>query len=442
VETVFIGLGTNLGNRLANLREAVDRLERRGHYSVVSISPVYETAPWGITDQPDFLNLCIEARTDLPPVAAMQELLQVEEAMGRTRGERWGPRLIDLDLVFYGETVLDVEGLTVPHPRIPERAFLLAPLSDLAPEFVHPSLGQKVAELYAQIREPDVARLPLPLFWGRRTFVMGILNVTPDSFSGDGVLGQERWVEAAAQQAAAFAADGADYIDVGAESTRPGSTPIEPEEEKARLLPVIAAVRKAVRLPISVDTYRSSVAAAALDAGADIVNDVWGLRMDPDMAGLVADKGCPIVIMHNRSQPKDVMQEEQLGGRYVGVEYDDLLTDIAAELRIQINVALDAGIMPEQIIIDPGIGFGKTVAQNLELIDRLGELRALGFPLLVGPSRKSFIGYTLGLPVDERMEGTGATVAIAIDRGADIVRVHDVKPLLRVARMTDHIVRK
>ena len=278
--------------------------------------------------------------------------------------------------------------------------------------------------------------------WGRRTYVMGILNVTPDSFSGDGVLAGGDSVARAVAQVRAFAAAGADIIDIGGESTRPGSTPVELEEELARVLPVITAVRAAVDVTISVDTYRAAVAAAALDAGAAWVNDVWGLRMDPELAGLIARRGCPVVLMHNRSRPKDVAQAERLGGRYVGVEYADLLADVRRELQASIDLALAAGVRPEQIIIDPGIGFGKTVAQNLELIDRLDAFKALGYPLLLGPSRKSFIGYTLDLPPEERVEGTAAAVAVGIARGADIIRVHDVQAMARVARMTDAIVRR
>ena len=247
-------------------------------------------------------------------------------------------------------------------------------------------------------------------------------------------------MQAAVSQALQFAADGADILDIGAESTRPGSAPISPEEEMARLIPVITAVRAAVDLPISVDTYRADVAEAALNAGADWVNDVWGLRMDANMAGLIARAGCPIVLMHNRSKPKEVAQEATLGGRYVGAKYDDLLADVQRELEESIAIALAAGVKKEQIILDPGIGFGKTVTQNLQLLNQLPQIKAMGYPILLGTSRKSFIGYTLDLPPDERVEGTAATVAIGIERGADIIRVHDVKAMARVARMTDAIV--
>ncbi len=276
-------------------------------------------------------------------------------------------------------------------------------------------------------------------YWGSRTYVMGILNITPDSFSGDGLYSQEQVVAAAVQQARRFVAAGVDVLDVGGESTRPGSQPVSAEDELARVIPVIQALAAEFDTPISIDTYKASTAAAALDAGAALVNDVWGLRADPALAPLITARRVPVVLMHNRSQPANAEVRERLGGRYVGVEYNELLGDIRNELLESISIAHAAGIADEQIILDPGIGFGKTVEQNLELLNRGGELRDLGYPLLVGPSRKSFIGYTLDLPPDQRMEGTAAAVAVSILRGADIVRVHDVEPIVRVARMTDAI---
>lgn len=284
----------------------------------------------------------------------------------------------------------------------------------------------------------------IPYEWGKRTFVMGIVNVTPDSFSGDGVLAQsaEAFVEQAVAHGVQLAAEGADILDIGGESTRPGSQPTPADEEHRRVIPVIERLRRQVTVPLSVDTYKADVARAALDAGADIVNDVWGLRMDPEMKRLVAARGAPIIIMHNRSKPKDLDQSERLGGRYVGVEYADLLGDIIRELREQVEIGLDAGIRPEQIIIDPGIGFGKTLEHNLAILERLEEFRGLGRPIVLGTSRKKFIGAVLDIPVpEERVDGTAATVALGIERGASVVRVHDVKRMAQVARMTDAIVR-
>lgn len=289
---------------------------------------------------------------------------------------------------------------------------------------------------------PTLTIGPVTFNWGRQTYIMGILNVTPDSFSGDGLLREADWVAAAMKEAEAQITGGAHVLDVGGESTRPGSVPTPAEEELRRVLPVIRELTKSVNVPISIDTYKAAVARQALDAGATLINDVWGLRMDSEMGRVAAESGAAVVIMHNRSHPKDAVQEAQLGGRYIGVEYEELLGDIIRELNESVDLALAAGVKPEKIIIDPGIGFGKTVEQNLELVNRLGELKTLGYPILVGPSRKSFVGYTLNLPPDQRAEGTAAAVALAIDRGADIVRVHDVAAMNRVVKIADAIVRQ
>jgi dihydropteroate synthase len=254
--------------------------------------------------------------------------------------------------------------------------------------------------------------------------VVGIVNVTPDSFSGDGVTDVGRAVD----QAQAMVRDGADLVDVGGESTRPetwSGPGLPAEEEKRRVLPVIAGLRQALDVPISIDTYKAEVAAAAIGAGADLVNDVWGLRRDPEMGATVAAAVVPLIVMHNQH----------------GTEYHDLIADIRASLEESVGLAVRAGVAEDRIICDPGIGFGKTREQNLEIVRRLVEFRSLGRPILIGPSRKSFIGKTLDLPVDERLEGTAAAVALSIAGGADIVRVHDVRAMVRVARMADAIVR-
>lgn len=273
------------------------------------------------------------------------------------------------------------------------------------------------------------------LHWGAKTSVMGILNVTPDSFSGDGV----RDSGAAVAQAERYVREGADMIDIGGESTRPGASFVREEEEIARVVPVITALAQRLPVPISVDTSRAAVAAAAIAAGATMVNDVWGLRRDPALAAVVARTGVALVVMHNRVALPTM---DALGGHYDTVMYGDLMAEIRAGLEESVARAEAAGIPRSQIVIDPGIGFGKTATQSLTVMRRLPELAALGLPMLVGTSRKSFIGLTLGLPVAERLEGTAATVALAIAGGADIVRVHDVRFMTRVARMTDAIVRE
>ena len=260
------------------------------------------------------------------------------------------------------------------------------------------------------------------LDWGVKTYVMAIVNATPDSFSGDGVAGNP---EAALAAAIAAVEAGADLIDIGAESTRPGHTPITADDELARLLPALRAIASRVEIPISVDTSKATVAEAALAAGAALVNDVRGFTADPELAFVVAARGVPAVVMH------DVAPDG----------HGDLMTGIVRELSRRLDHALVAGIVWEQLIVDPGFGFGKDWRQNLELLRRLDELRVLGRPVLLGASRKSTIGRVLGLPADDRVEGTTAITALAIAGGADLIRVHDVPPNVRVARMTDAVVR-
>ena len=265
---------------------------------------------------------------------------------------------------------------------------------------------------------------------GRRTLIMGILNVTPDSFSDGGLYAS---VESAVEHAERMVSEGADIIDVGGESTRPGAESVPAEDEIRRILPVIEKLTKITKIPISIDTYKSSVARRALEAGACIINDISALRGDPDMAYVAAEAGVSVALMHMKGTPKDMQ---------VNPHYDDPINEITSFFRERIQAAVDAGISPDQIIIDPGIGFGKTAEHNLEIIRRLREFKSLGKPILIGTSRKSFIGKVLDLPVDDRLEGTAATVAVSICNGADIVRVHDVKEMLRVARMTDAIMRE
>jgi dihydropteroate synthase len=280
------------------------------------------------------------------------------------------------------------------------------------------------------------------LEWGSRTYVMGILNITPDSFSGDGLISKGDLLQVAVGQAKEFLANGADILDVGGESTRPGSEPVTTDEELERVVPVIREIAKEIpNALISIDTYKAKVAEEAFKAGAHILNDVWALRADPELASVARKFNAPVILMHNRSNPASVEVRAQLGNAYIGSEYQNLIEDVKRELLVSVELAKKAGIEESHIILDPGIGFGKTREHNLELINRLDEIRALGYPVLLGASRKSFIGFTLDLPADQRVEGTAATVAIGIARGADIVRVHDVKEIARVVKMTDALVR-
>jgi dihydropteroate synthase len=266
--------------------------------------------------------------------------------------------------------------------------------------------------------------------FSQRTYVMGILNVTPDSFSDGGLFVN---TDSAVKQALRMQEEGADIIDIGGESTRPGAEKISIKEEIRRVVSVIEVLAKEVTVPISVDTYKSAVAEAAVSAGASIINDISGLRFDARMSGVASRHKVPVVIMHIKGTPKNMQQNPV---------YNALIPEITDYLYGCIEIARDAGIADNMIIIDPGIGFGKTVEHNLEIIRRLNEFEGFEKPILVGPSRKSFIGKTLGgLPVTERLEGTSAAAAIGIFNGANIIRVHDVKEMVRVARIADGIKR-
>ncbi|MBN1176939.1 MAG: dihydropteroate synthase [Dehalococcoidales bacterium] len=263
--------------------------------------------------------------------------------------------------------------------------------------------------------------------WGERTYVMGVCNLSPDSFSGDGLGGD---VEATLDQARRMVAEGADVIDVGGESTRPGTEPMSVEDyvdELRLVIPAIERLAAEITVPISIDSYKAGVAERALKAGASIINDIWGLKRDPRLAKIAAEAGVPIILMANeRDAPPKV----------------GILAKVISDLDNGIKIALEAGVAAENIIVDPGIGFGKTLEQNLELVNRLAELKRLGKPILLGTSRKSMIGLVLDLPPDRRLEGNLAVTAIGIANGADMVRVHDVKQTALVCRMSDAIIRR
>jgi dihydropteroate synthase len=274
---------------------------------------------------------------------------------------------------------------------------------------------------------PEPTRIgPTTFAWGERTFVMGILNVTPDSFSGDGLLAGRDPVGAALEQARRMVDEGADLLDIGGESTRPGHAPVDAAEEIGRVIPVVAAVADALPdVPLSIDTTKVVVAEAALAAGVHLLNDIWGTALDPAMAELAASAGVPLLVMHNRGEPR----------------YDDVVREVVDDLAAALQRAERAGVPASALLVDPGIGFGKTADHNVTLLRDLGALRALGRPVLLGTSRKSTIGRILDLPPEERLEGTLATTALGIAGGADIVRVHDVRANVRAARVSDAIVR-
>ncbi|MDQ0273073.1 dihydropteroate synthase [Cytobacillus purgationiresistens] len=264
---------------------------------------------------------------------------------------------------------------------------------------------------------------PYTLDYGKKTLIMGILNITPDSFSDGGKYNE---IEAAVQRAQELVEAGADMIDIGGESTRPGYEEISIEEEVARVVPVIKAITKEVRAPISIDTYKAEVAKQAILAGAHIINDIWGAKADPNMAKVAADTGVPIILMHNRDNE----------------EYDSFFRDCMNDLYESIAIVKAAGVKDDRIILDPGIGFAKDLHGNLDMMRQLDKLVAIGYPVLLGTSKKRMIGTVLDLPVHERVEGTGATVCYGIQKGCQIVRIHDVKEISRMAKMMDALMGK
>ena len=451
---IYLGLGSNLGNRTNFLKQSIEQISTQ--IEIITQSSIYETPPWGYTDQAAFLNQVIKGETNLSPKDLLIFLKEIEIKIGRKETFINGPREIDIDILFYNDLVSDTNDLTIPHPRVHERAFMLVPMNEIAPNFVHPTQNKTIAELLKlqdssqieifseegnKLKNKNLKIKDQNFTWGSRTYVMGIINMTPDSFSGDGLHSNNLSFDKVLKQAQSFINNGADILDIGGESTRPGSEPVGTQEELDRVIPVIERITSEINSIISIDTYKHEVAEAAIKAGASIINDVWGFRADKKIASIAAKYDVPSILMHNRSNPKTAEIQENLGGRYIGVEYNDLIVDIKTELMGSVNIAKNAGVSEHQIILDPGIGFGKTVEQNLELLNKTDQIKELGFPVLIGSSRKSFIGYTLDLPQDQRVEGTASTIAVAITRGADIVRVHDVEMMVRISRMTDAIVR-
>lgn len=447
LQTIYLALGSNLGDRAGYIQAALRGL--RAYTQVEATSFLYETLPLYVTEQPKYLNAVCRATTQLTPHELLVALEETMKRVGRVRTLRYGPRVIDIDILFYADQVLDTPELTVPHPRLAERRFVLEPLCDIAPELPHPITGVTMRDLLAQQADPPLPKV-MPLgrrlwHWGAKTYLMGILNVTPDSFSGDGLLQRgDDLIAQAVAQAQRFAADGADCVDIGGISTRPGHSLIPVEEELARVIPVLQALQGAVDLPISIDTFRLEVAQAAISAGAGLLNDIWGLRFDSRLADLAAHTFTPLIMMHNRMEPADAAYRQQIQSVPFGriYEYNDIIRDIQGELRQSLTLAQAAGLPRWLQIIDPGMGFGKTLEQQLTLIRRLKELKELNYPLLFAASRKSFIGKVLGgLPPEERLEGSMATAVLAIERGADLLRVHDVQAMSRVRRLVDAVVR-
>ncbi|CAK7326224.1 unnamed protein product [Dovyalis caffra] len=458
-QEVVIALGSNVGNRLHNFNEALQLMKKSG-INITRHACLYETAPAYVTDQPQFLNSAVRAVTKLGPHELLGVLKKIEMDMGRTVGIRYGPRPIDLDILFYGKFKVNSDILTVPHERIWERPFVMAPLMDLLGLDVENdtvacwhSLSIRSGGLFESWEKlggeyligKDRMKRVLPIGndlwdWSLKTSVMGILNLTPDSFS-DG--GKFQSVEAAVSQVRLMILEGADMIDLGAQSTRPMASRISPQEELDRLIPVLEAILKMPEMNgklISVDTFYSEVASEAVSKGAHIVNDVSGGQLDPNMTKVVAGLEVPYVAMHMRGDPTTMQNSENL-------QYDDVCKQVASELYSRFADAELSGIPAWRIIIDPGLGFSKKTEHNLDLLMRLPTMRAeiarkslamSHAPVLLGSSRKKFLGEICTRPAaSERDPATVASVTAGVLGGANIVRVHNVRDNLDAVKLCD-----
>ncbi|TKY69548.1 Folate synthesis bifunctional protein [Spatholobus suberectus] len=463
-EEVVIALGSNVGDRLHNFKEAL-KLMRNSGINITRHACLYETAPAYVTDQPRFINSAVRGVTKLGPHELLSTLKRIEKDLGRTDGIRYGPRPIDLDILFYGKYKVRSDILTIPHERFWERPFVMAPLMDLLGSAIdsdtvaawHSFSGHSggLSGLWEDmgseslIGEEGMYRvMPLAnglLDWSRRTSIMGILNVTPDSFS-DG--GNFLSAESAVSQVRLMISEGADMIDIGAQSTRPMASRISVEKELDRLIPVLEAVMSMPEVEgklISVDTFYSEVASEAVSKGAHLINDVSAGQLDSNMFKVMADLDVPYVAMHMRGDPSTMQNSENL-------KYDNVCKEISSELYSRIREAEMSGIPAWRIIIDPGFGFSKKTEDNLDILMGLPDIReeiatrslAISHaPMLIGPSRKRFLGEICSRPASaERDPATIASVTAGVLGGANIVRVHNVKDNLDAAKLCDAILRQ
>ncbi|KAJ3208874.1 trifunctional dihydropteroate synthetase [Dinochytrium kinnereticum] len=446
----YIAVGSNLGNKLANIQNAIETLSKADSIKVLATSFLYETAPMYVQDQPAFLNAVFKIQTTLSPQDLLKLLKKTEADFGRDFGTvRFGPRSLDLDIIFFDNLELSDESLIIPHPRLAEREFVLRPLCDIAPNVEHPTLFKTCSQLLSLLSHsegyvPNSINRVFPIgssLWalGQRTYVMGILNVTPDSFSDGGKFVAP---DIAINHVKAMIDSGADIIDIGGQSTRPNAEEVSIEEEVSRVVPVIKEIRaRGITVPISVDTYRGEVAKLAIEAGADMINDVSGATLDPSMIDYAASLKVPICLMHMRGTPKTMTQLTQY-------ENNDVVTSVKRDLSSRVSWAIQSGIYRWNIITDPGIGFAKTPAQSFELIRSLKKLteaedESLGVPVLVGPSRKSFLsaGLNVKKEPEERVWGTAAACTASVAGGATFLRVHDVKEMRDVIDIADKLYR-
>ncbi|KAJ5176151.1 Folic acid synthesis protein fol1 [Penicillium canariense] len=450
----FIALGSNVGDRVEMIEKACHELDR-ANIKVKRTSSLFETTPMYVLEQDTFINGVCEVETTLAPMELLDALQSIENALGRKKLIDKGPRSIDLDILLYDQEIFSHERLNVPHNLMLERDFVLRPLCQLIPHERPPQPAkstQTYSEYLKALPPPEptpYSTTPIsPAFPSlhatdptRNTHVMAILNLTPDSFSDGGTHSPADFTQLT-ETIRNFIASGATIIDIGGESTRPGSKPVGADEEIARVVPAIKHIRanipEAANIAISIDTYRATVADAACAAGADIINDISAGMLDPDMLPTAARIGKSIILMHMRGTPQTMTKLAKYP--------NGVIPEVAAELHRRIAAAEEAGIRRWRIILDPGLGFAKNQPHDLEILRDLPRLRQVEglecFPWLMGPSRKRFIGHITGVKTPkERVWGTGATVSASVAGGADIVRVHDVREMWQVAKVADAIYR-
>ncbi|EUC36599.1 hypothetical protein COCCADRAFT_34117 [Bipolaris zeicola 26-R-13] len=445
-----------MGDRAAMIEQACKEMESGEKIRIIRTSSLWESKAMYVLDQDNFVNGVCEIETSLSPIELLDELQAVENRMGRVKVIDKGPRNIDLDILLYGETEFSNERLQIPHALMFEREFVLRPLSELILENnqvnfpFQESIQQRLAKL-PKSEAPLVPIVPLASDFSpissakteQKTRIMSILNVTPDSFS-DGGVNYNNDQETLAETIRAHIASGATIIDVGGQSTRPGAVQVSTEEELSRVLPAITLIRsipEAKDIAISIDTYRARVAEEAIKGGANMINDVSAGAMDTEMLPTMGKLGCTVCLMHMRGTPETMNSREN-------TSYPDgIVETVGRELLQRVRAAEEAGVRRWRMILDPGIGFAKTQEQNLELLrqqHQLGKYPGLeGIPWLVGTSRKAFIGRITGVEnAQQRVWGTAVAVSAAIQGGAEILRVHDVKEMTQVAKMADALWRR
>ena len=430
---IYISAGSNQGNRAEYLRMAAQLLAPA--VKILRTSDLYLTEPWGYKPQPSFYNLVWEAETDLDPESLLKYFKEIEIRIGRVKTLRYGPRVIDLDILLYDDRVYQSSGLTIPHAMMRERRFVLQPLCDLIPMEQDPITKKTWYEFLQKCPDDGVEKLdetidlssPL-ISWGLRSYTMGIVNLTPDSFSGDGLMNGQNVITGALRRCEAFLENGADILDFGAESTRPGYEEVADQAELLRLMPVLKEVRRHFpKALLSVDSRKTSVIRAALDQGIDWINNT-GDSDNEELDALCAASGKVTVLM--RSGPLHKTPEEVLSP-------EKILERVRSQLLDRVNQVQKFGMKHNAVVLDPGLGFGGSPLTDLEIVRQIRQISLLGFPILIGPSRKSFLGRYLKRPVDEREAGTAAVICYAILNGCDVIRVHDVKFMKDIAVMSD-----